>query len=136
MAKPLSASEFIASLGLSDNQRSIMARTAQEYESTGKWVDFDTLTYEAEEAGTTVDLNEALRLPGVLAFKGTGETVELTGLGLLVAGSAPRTSETLARLAKICGERKLSLKGEARIGQSILIDEYGFSLKMPQVAFS
>lgn len=124
MSENVPDSEFIASLGLSANLRAMIARTAREYELTGQWVDFDTLTYEAVESDTSVDLNEVIHLPGVLAFRGTGETVELTGLGLLIAGTAPEASALLARLAGICGMRKLALRSDATIGRRILIEEY------------
>jgi len=120
-------SDFFTQLGVSESLRAIIARSAKEFESTGDWVTFDTLAYEAAEQGISANLNEIFALPSAIGGAWADEKVSLTGLGLLVAGTAPNTAQTLARLAGICAERKLRLRNDALIGRAILASEYGFT---------
>lgn len=127
MTSPAQDSEFIASLGMSDILRATIARSAKEFEETGDWVTFDTLAYESADQNASFDLKEIFRLPNAIGGYWTDEKVGLSGLGLLVAGTAPRTSQTMARLAEICAERKMKLRDDAKIGRGVLVTEYGFS---------
>ena len=127
MTYPAEDSDFIASLGLSDTLRAVIGRSAREFEETGDWVSFDTLAYEAAEQDAPFDLNEVFKLPNAIGGSWTDEKVALTGLGLLVAGTAPRTTQTMVRLAEISAERKMRLRDDANIGRQILVTEYGFS---------
>jgi predicted nucleotide-binding protein len=124
---PANQSDFIASLGMNDVLWATIARSAHEFEETGDWVSFDTLAYEAAEHDAPFDLNEIFKLPSVIGGYWNEEKVGLSGLGLLVAGTAPRTSQTMTNLARICAERKMKLRGDAKIGREVLVTEYGFT---------
>ncbi len=119
-------SDFVTRLGLSDTVKAIIDRTAKEFEEVGDWVTFNTLAYEAADRDAPFDLNEVFRLPSVLGGSWAEEKVSLTGLGLLVADTAPRTAETMTRLAMICAERKMRLRDEATVGEAVLTEEYEF----------
>jgi hypothetical protein len=127
VTSPSDHSDFVASLGVSDVLWAIVARSAREFEETGDWVSFDTLAYEAAEQNASFDLNEIFKLPSAIGGYWTDEKVGLSGLGLLLAGTAPRTAQIMAQLASICAERKLRLRDDAEIGREILVTEYGFS---------
>jgi predicted nucleotide-binding protein len=125
---PATSDDFLDRLGLSADARAIMVRSAREFEHTNDWVSFDTLAYEAADRDQTFDLNAAFRLPSILGGVWSGEKVSLTALGVVLAGTAPHTSDVLARLARVCAERKLRFKEEAKVSASILMQEYGFDL--------
>lgn len=120
-------SDFLSRLGVSDNLRLIIQRSAREYDETGEFVSFDTLAYERADTGIQYESNEVFSMPQVLGGVWTTERVDLTGLGLVEAGTAPRTTQMMATLAGICGQRKLTLRDEAKISRRVLVSEYGFS---------
>lgn len=119
--------DFMDELGVTPPMRSIIERSAQEYETTGEWVSFDTLAYEAAAGDHDFDLNQVFRIPSSLGGAWSQEKVNLTGLGLVLAGTAPGNVALMVRLAEICSERKMHLREDAKLGRRILIDEYGFS---------
>ena len=127
MSNLASQPDFVTRLGLTEPLWIVIRRTAAEFEQTGDWVTFDTLAYEAAEQDRTWDLTDIYRIPNVLGGAWSEEKVSLTSLGLLVSGAAPRTCERLARLARICGERKLAFKDDAKIGKTILVSDYGLN---------
>ncbi len=127
MSEPDDSSDFLDRLGVNPTLRAIVARSAEEYERTGDWATFDTLAYDSAERDVPYNLNEVFRLPSVIGGVWTAEKVQLTGLGVVLSGSAPRTAETMVRLAEICAERKQRLRDDAKIGQEVLTTEYGFS---------
>lgn len=126
MEKDDKPEDFLSQLGVGSALRALIRRTAKEFEDTGEWVSFDTLAYE-EADGAAFDLKEVFKLPSVIGGAWTTERVNLTGLGLLLAGTAPKTTHLLTRLAGICGRRKQQLKDDAKISRQILVEEYGFS---------
>ncbi|HXW35790.1 MAG TPA: nucleotide-binding protein, partial [Acidimicrobiales bacterium] len=105
----------------------LMERTAREFEERRAWVDFDTLAYESQEGEVPYDINEAFRLPHVLGGVWQVEEVNLSALGLVLAGTAPRTVQQMASLARICGDRKYRDRASAIISSSILREEYDYS---------
>jgi len=120
--------DLFSRLGLSPSLRTIVERSAAQFEATGDWVDFDTLADEAAERDdASFDLNDAFKLPSVLGGAWTQEKISLTGLGLLVAGSAPKCAALMTRLALICAARRRLLKSEAQVSGRILISDYGFT---------
>ncbi|HZT97410.1 MAG TPA: nucleotide-binding protein [Chloroflexota bacterium] len=126
MTPPLPAEEFLRQLGVTENLRRIMARSAREFEESGDWVTFDILAYESATSEEPYDIDEVFRLSNVLGGAWSGEKVNLTGLGLVLAGTAPRATSQMVRLARICGERKLQLRDEAQISAAILVQDYSF----------
>ena len=126
MADSEPAQDFLSELGVSRSVRSIVERTAREYEETGEWVSFDTLAYEAADKDSAFDFNELFRLPSSIGGSWAAERVNLTALGLVLAGTAPTTVNLLVDLAKISAERKLKQRDDAKIGQQILVAEYHF----------
>lgn len=125
---------FVANLGIREGVKALLARTAREFEKTGDWVTSDTLAYEAAEQNGPLDPNEAFKIPSILGRVWSEEKVSLTGLGLLIAGTAERTAEMMANLAEICGVRKLEPRDKAKIGRNMLASEYGFSEENAQRA--
>jgi hypothetical protein len=119
--------DFLARLNITNNQRRIIARSAQEFEARGDWVDFDTLAYESATSDSEFNVNEVFQLPSIIGGAWAAEKVNLTGLGVVLAGTAPQTASRMAQLALVCGERKLRLREDALISRSILVDEYGFA---------
>ena len=81
------ADDFLDRLGVSDNLRALIRRTAAEFETDAKWVSFDTFAYEAADADASFDLNEVFRMPSVLGGVWTAEELSLTGLGLFEAAN-------------------------------------------------
>ena len=126
MAESGSPDDFLTRLGVSETLRAILNRSAAEFERSDKWVSFDDLAYEAVEQGAPFDLTEIFKLPSILGGVWSGETVSLTGLGLLMSTTAPRTTALMASLAQICAERKMRLRDEATIGRDVLVNEYAF----------
>ena len=127
MADPGIPNDFFDQLGVNQALRAIVARSAEEYERTGDWVTFDTLAYERAECDEPDTLNEVFTLPSAFGGVWTAEKLQLTGLGLVLASTAPQTAKLMTRLAEICAERKLRLRDDAMVGQQILTSEYGFS---------
>jgi hypothetical protein len=113
-------------LGLTPGQKAIIAQSAEEFEETGNWATFDSIAYKAAEKNHPSSLNEVFSLPSILGGAWSAEQVTLTALGLVAAGTAPRSVETMARLARICADRKLQLRDRATVGKEVLIEEYGF----------
>ena len=126
MSQPDNSGDFLDRLGVSPTLRAIVERSAEEYERTGDWATFDSLAYDSAERDVPYNLNEVFRLPSAIGGVWTAEKVQLTGLGVLLAGSAPRTAEMMVRLVEICAARKRRLRDDAKIGQQILTAEYGF----------
>jgi hypothetical protein len=83
----------------------VLGRAAEEFERNGTWVTFDQLAYDAADQNLPSPMNELHHLPRALGGAWPGESVSLTGLGLLAAGTAPQTAQLMARLAQICAER-------------------------------
>jgi predicted nucleotide-binding protein len=123
------AGDLLAQLSLSDNLRAIIARTAEEFELHGGWITFDKLAYEGAIKEPAFNLNEIFKMPSFLGGSWADEKVSLTGLGLLFAGTAPKTAQMMARLAEMCSKRWLDSPNEATISTEILISKYGFSGK-------
>jgi hypothetical protein len=128
VSRVLSGDAVLDELGVTPAQKTIIVRSAQEYDSKGIWISFDTLAYEAAERNEKWDQWAPHTLPRFLGGAWDGEAVTLTALGLLAAGSAPRTAEKLTQLARICAKRKLDLRDDAKIGRDLLVAEYGWSL--------
>jgi hypothetical protein len=105
----------------------VLGRAAEEFERNGTWVTFDQLAYDAADQNLPSPMNELHHLPRALGGAWPGESVSLTGLGLLAAGTAPQTAQLMARLAQICAERKRRLRDDAHIGRLILETEYSFT---------
>lgn len=127
MPNPDPAASLLDQLDVSPTLRRVLARAGGEFERSGEWVTFDDLAYEAAERDQPSPLNELMMLPRALGGAWSGETVMLTGVGLLASGTAPNTSHLLASLAGICARRKLQLRDEATISRLLLVTEYGFS---------
>jgi predicted nucleotide-binding protein len=121
------AGDLLAQLNLSNNLRAIIARTAEEFELHGEWITFDKLAYEGAIKEPAFNLNEIFKMPSFLGGSWADEKVSLTGLGLLFAGTAPKSAQMMAHLAEICSKRWLDSPNEATIGTEILISKYGFS---------
>ncbi|MCW3036081.1 MAG: peptidase caspase catalytic subunit p20, partial [Actinobacteria bacterium] len=118
---------------LSEALRAIIARSAREFEDTGDWATLDTLAYEAAE-GVPFDLNAVFHLPSVYGRIWSQEKISLTALGLAVAGTAEKSLDLMARLARICADRKLQLRGSANISRAVLVDDYGFDAETAKKA--
>jgi len=103
--------------------RSAIERSAAEFEATGQWVTLEVLTFEAAERNEDFRLS-TFDLPQTFVSLGTREELCLTALGLVTAGTAPRTAEALATMAKICAERVMRLRSKATISKQILREEY------------
>jgi hypothetical protein len=131
----VSPGEFLVRLKVSKNLQSIIARTAEEFEKHGDWATLATLTHDAVKRDAVDEVNEVFRMPRVLGGVQNYEKVELTGFGLMLAGTAPNTSQSMARLAEICAQRKFDLQNEATIGTEILTTEYGFSVDAARRAY-
>jgi hypothetical protein len=115
-------------LGVTNNLRRIIARTALEFENTGNWVSYNTLVYETAEGEGPYDLNEIFQLPGSIGGVWTSEEkVSLTGLGLILSEAAPECSHMMVAIVRICVERKLRLRDDAKLGRAILVSEHGYS---------
>jgi len=126
MTDPMPAQDFLSELGVSPSVRSIVERSAREFEETGEWVSFDTLAYEAADEDSCFNLNEVFRLPASIGGAWSTERVNLTALGLVLAGTAPKMVTLLVDLAKISADRKRRQRDDAKIGQQILVTEYDF----------
>ena len=131
---PGPADDFLDRLGVSENLRSLISRTAAEFELNSKWTSFDDFAYEAAEADASFDLNEVFRMPSSLGGVWTSEELSLTGLGLFEARTAPNTCATMFDLVLICVDRKRRLREGAAIGSGSLIDEYGWTSEAVQRA--
>jgi hypothetical protein len=119
---------FFDQLGVSDNLRRIVSRTAWEFESMGDGVSYDTLADETAEGEGPFDINEIFHLPGTIGgVWSSEEKVSLTGLGLILSESAPESSHMMVNIAQMCVERKLRLRDDAKLGRDILVSEYGYS---------
>jgi hypothetical protein len=123
----VSPEDFLTRLGVSKNLKAIIDRTAEEFEKHGYWATLATLTHDAVQRDAVNEVDEVFRMPRVLGAVQNDDRVELTGLGLMLADTAPSTSQTMVRLAKICAKRKFSLQDEATISTEILTAEYDFS---------
>lgn len=126
MTSVTESDDFLNRLGVSENQKRLMARTAREFEDRRAWVTFDTLAYESQDIQVPYQINEAFSLPHVLGGVWQTEEVNLTALGLALAGTAPGTVAQMAELARICGDRKYRDRESAVISASVLQREYGF----------
>lgn len=118
---------FLDRLEVSANQRRLMARTAREFEERRAWVNFDTLAYESQDIEIPYEIDEAFRLPHVLGGVWQTEEINLTALGLVLAGSAPRTVDQMAQLARISGDRKYRDRDSAVISAKVLREEFNYS---------
>jgi hypothetical protein len=114
-------------LGVTPAQKAMIIRSAREFDEHGRWVSFDTLAYEAAEQNEEWDPWTPSTLPRLLGGAWTGESVTLTPLGLLAAGSAPRTVAALVEIVRISAQRKIDLRDVAELGRDILVSEYGWS---------
>lgn len=121
------AQDFLSELGVPPSVRSMVERSAREFEETGEWVSFDTLAYEAADEDSGFNLNDVFRLPPSIGGAWSTERVNLTALGLVLAGTAPKIVTLLVDLAQISAERKRQQRNDAKIGQQILLTEYHFS---------
>lgn len=130
------APDFLDELGVSDNLRRIVERSAAEFEATGDWVSFDALAYEAATDQGPYELSEIFRLPAAIGGAWSTEKVNLTGLGLMVSGTAPESCYLMTALVKICVARKLRDRDGARIGKTILETEYNFDMEEGQRALA
>jgi hypothetical protein len=126
VTEAIQLNESLAQFGVSENLRIIVGLTAGVFERTGEWATINFLADETSEWSPRPVLDEALRMPGFLGGIANGERVWLTGLGLVLAGTAPNASLTMVRLAGICSERRRRLKDEATVSSEILISDYGF----------
>jgi len=131
---PGPADDFLDRLGVSENLRSLISRTAAEFELNLKWTSFDDFAYEAAEADASFNLNEVFQMPSPLGGVWTSEELSLTGLGLFEARTAPNTCATMFDLVLICVDRKRRLREGAAIGSGSLIDEYGWTSEAVQRA--
>ena len=132
---PGPADDFLDRLGVSENLRSLIRRTAAEFELNSKWTSFDDFAYEAAEADASFDLNEVFRMPSSLGGVWTSEELSLTGLGLFEARRQPPIpTATMFDLVLICVDRKRRLREGAAIGSGSLIDEYGWTNEAVQRA--
>jgi|GEM_PF-2152114 len=121
------SSDFLNALGVSEIGRTILQRAAQEFEEHGVWITIDTLAYEfADSDMPSADLNEVYQFPNALGSIWNGEQLALTGLGLIEAGTAPRVSDQMARIARISADRKREYRDEAIISRAILEGDYDF----------
>ena len=129
MADSIDTPDFLDEVGVSGNLRRIVARTAAEFEATGDWVSFDVLAYESATGEGPYELSEIFRLPAAIGGAWSTEKVNLTGLGLMVAGTASDSCNLMTAMVKICVARKLRDRDEARIGRTILETEYNFDIE-------
>lgn len=119
---------MLSELQLTSSQRIILERTAAEFEASGQWVDFDTLADEAAQRDdSSFNLDDVFSLPRGLGGAWSQEQVSLTGLGLLVAGTAPACARLMARITEIGVERRLALGRDAKLSRGLLVAEYGFT---------
>lgn len=118
----------LARFGLSDDLTRVVKLTASTFETAHRWATFDDIAYDAADKDIPSALDEVFRLPRALGWVGPSEVVQLSALGLVVSEAAPDTSKKMARLAKICSERKSRLRDQAKIGRDVLTTEYGFSV--------
>lgn len=122
------STDFLATLGISEIGLIILRRAAREFDEHGMWISIDTLAYEfADSDLASTDLNEVYRFPASLGGIWNGEQFALTGLGLMEAGTAPHVSDQMARVARICADRKREFRDGAILSREVLESDYDFS---------
>lgn len=120
----LEADDPAQELNLTHAQRRIISRTALEFDRTGSWVRISTIAHEAAAQDIEITSVEIYSLPRRFGWITNGETIELSGLGLLFADDALATQEAMVQLVEVCVQRSVALRDEATISEAILREQY------------
>ena len=101
--------------GNSEEYWLLLSMASRQFEEKGTWPHVDDLIYDLASQGISMDLGIPSRIPRSLGSINNEGELELGALGLIATGDAPRSSDALVQLVKLCVRLALEFRRSAKI---------------------
>ena len=102
----------------------LLTMASHQYDEEGNWPHLDDLIYELASRNIDIGLSVPSKIPRFLGFINNEGELELSALGLILSGSAPRSTEAIVHLVQLCVRLALEFRRSAKISSAVVADNF------------